>query len=639
LVAADDRSDRPVVRIDAQSACGGGDLEDVIGLSVDLKRGIMRDNARRTAAMLVAALAIATPSEAQGGRTVLRGATVITATQAAPIQNAVIVIGDGMIQAIGPNDTPYPADARVVDLSGRFVIPGLVESHAHYEGWMGELFLNHGVTSAFAVGADLGASKTASHGPGVRNPRLYDTAGGPRIEPTMDESQVREAVRQWLTGTPDFGRVGDYTEASRRTFAWAADEMHRGGLLVFGHTMNAPESIGAGQDVIEHMWGFILPQLSPAELEEFQAGRYLHWSLFIRDWSQMETWMREAIARGAYMNPTLVYELGSLSAHAARHEREIVELNQNPSLAVYYPQNISQSLLQKQRQIRNFWGRYENLVLLSRLTPAEREEFDRGYQLAGQLIKRWVDLGGKIQAGTDTISGGTPGLSLHHEMELLVEAGLTPLQALQSATVWSAEMLAGWKGAMGQPSIGSLAPGMYADLVVLSADPLADITNTRTIERVMKGGEFVTLGYEPAYFSHTRPPRSIAMATPRPELSEISPHTVVEGTGDFDLTVRGVGFVSNSVVKINGMSVATTFVNPRVLKVRVEGSVVGSADPNRFDAPGPDQHTGVFGDRTASVSVFNAPPEGGTSNTIALRIRPKWMGLDDGLFDGQVARP
>jgi hypothetical protein len=564
----------------------------------------------------------------QPDRLVLRGATVIDGTGAAPIRNASIVIEGDTIQAVGANVAP-PAGATVIDLAGKFVIPGLVESHAHYEEWMGELFLNHGVTSAFAIGGNFGRVKQDSQKTGTRAPRIYDTAGDPRINPSMDEAAVRAGVREWLKTHPDFARLRDYTPESSRTFAWAADEIHRAGLVVFGHTNNAPESVGRGHDILEHMWGFIVPLLSPAELEDFKRGRNLHWSLFIKDWPRLEGWMREAIARGVSINPTLTYELGSLSAHAARHEREIYAVNQHPSLAVYYPSNIAGSLLQKQRQIRNFSGKYENLVLLSRLTPDERQQFAHGYTLAGELLKRWVALGGKIQAGTDTISGGTPGLSLHHEMELLVEAGLTPMQALQSATSWSAEMLAWKNGARGRPKVGSLAPGAFADLVVLSADPLQDIANTKAIERVMKGGRFVALGYDPAYYSFTRAPRSIAMATPRPEISEITPHTVVEGSADFDLVVRGVGFVSNSVVRIDGVSLPTTFVNPRMIRARVPASIVRSADPNPFDAPGPDQHTGIFGDRTTAISVFNAPPEGGTSNSISLRIRAKWMGLDD----------
>jgi hypothetical protein len=569
---------------------------------------------------------------AQGTQTtVLRGATVITGA-GSPIPDGVIVIEGERIQAVGGRGTALPSGVRVIDLSQKFIIPGLVESHTHYEEWMGELLLNHGVTTAFAIGGNFGNTKEASQNSASRTPRLYDTAGGPRVQPSMKEEQIRENVREWLKAKPDFARIGDYSAESSRMFRWAADEIHRAGLLIFGHTMNAPESIGVGHDVIEHIWGFIMPLLSATELEDFQSGRYLHWSTFLTNWPKLDQYIKDAVAREAYLNPTLVYELGSLSIHAAKHEGEIYRLNSDPLLMAYYPQNIAQSLLQKQRQIRSFSGKYENLVLLSRLRPAEREEFTRGYRLAGQFIKRFVDAGGKIQAGTDTVSGGTPGLALHHEMELLVEAGLTPMQALQSATIWSAEMLAGKKGVLGRPKVGVIDAGAFADLVVLSANPLADISNTRRIERVMKGGRFISLGYDPAYFSFTRPARSIVMATPTPRISELAPHTVVAGNPDFELTIRGVGFVGNSVVRVDGVSVRTAFVNPRVLKASIPASIVKSAEPNPFDAPGPDQQSGIFGDPTVLITVYNPPPEGGTSNGVALRIRAKWMGLKDEIW-------
>jgi hypothetical protein len=214
-------------------------------------------------------------------------------------------------------------------------------------------------------------------------------------------------------------------------------------------------------------------------------------------------------------------------------------------------------------------------------------------------------------------------------MELLVEAGLTPTQALQSATIWSAEMLAGKGGRLGAPKIGFIGKNAFADLVILSANPLEDIRNTQRIERVMKGGNFIKLGYDPSYFSFTRPPRKIAMATPVPEISEISPHTVLEESSDFELFVRGVGFVGNSVIKVDSISMPTTFVDPRVIKAKIPASLVRSATPNPYDAPGPEQHSGVFGDRTLSISVYNPPPEGGTSNNVSVRIRAKWMGLED----------
>lgn len=592
-----------------------------------------RTNQRRVLPVVPSCIALsfmlAAPDVAAAQTIVLRGATVITGTGSAPISAAVIVIEGDTIRAVGGAATPRPAGATVIDLSGKYIIPGLIESHAHYEEWMGELLLNYGVTTAMGIGGNLGDAKKATHRPGARSPRIYDTAGDPRINASMNEAQVRDGIRRWLELKPDFARLRDYTPESAQTYRWAADEIHKGGLLVFGHTNDAPQSVRDGHDVVEHMWGFIVPLMSRDEQAQFQSGRSLHWSLFLTDLPRFDQSMKDAISQGAFINPTLVYELGSLSRHALKHERELYTLYGDPSLAVYYPQNIAQSLLQKQRQIRNFNAKYENLVLLSRVTPEEREAFARGYQLAGQFLKRWVGLGGKIQAGTDTISGGTPGISLHHEMELLVEAGLTPMQALQSATTWSAEMLAGEQGARGRPKVGAIAPGMFADLVVLSADPLLDIANSKKLERVMKGGQFIALGYQPSYYTFTQPPRSIAMATPEPELSEIAPHTVVEGSSDFEVVVRGVGFVSNSVIRIDGLTVPTIFVSPRELKATVPAAAVKSATPNPFDAQGPAQGTGVFGDRTVKLTVWNAPPEGGLSNSISLRVRAKWMGVSE----------
>jgi len=558
---------------------------------------------------------------------VIRGATLIHGSGNAPLAGAVLVVEGERITAVGGPGTSYPSNATVLDLAGKFIIPGLVESHSHYEEWMGEVFLNHGVTSAMAVGGNFGAKKEASWRSDARSPRIFDTAGDPRLSPSMTQEQVRTAVQEWLRAKPDFVRMPTYDSRWAKIYPWVTEEMHRAGLMAFGHTENAPESVRAGQDVVEHIWGFLIPGMSPQEHEDFQKGKYLHWASFLRDWPRLEQLIREAVQRGAYLNPTLQYELGSLSALAAQHEEEMYQVYRDPFLMAYFPQSISDSLLQKQRQIRNFSSRYENLVLLSRLKPEEAEEFRSGYRRVGEFLKRWVQAGGKIQSGTDTVSGGTPGLGLHQEMEMLVELGLTPMQALQSTTSWAAEILTG--RSQSQPQVGVIRPGGFADLVVLAANPLAQISNTKKIERVMKGGKFVEAGYHPAYFTFTQPPRKIAMATPAPELSALSPYTVLEGTPAFDLVVRGVGFVGNSVVRVDGVSVPTTFVNPRTLRARVPANVVERATPNEFMAPGPEQAVGVFGDRTVAISVFNPPPEGGASNSISLRVRAKWMGVEE----------
>ncbi|MGH9783776.1 MAG: amidohydrolase family protein, partial [Terriglobia bacterium] len=482
-------------------------------------------------------------------------------------------------------------------------------------------------TSAMAVGGNFGARKETSWQSAARSPRIFDTAGDPRLSPAMTQEQVRTAVEEWLRQKPDFARMPTYDSRWARIYPWAVEEIHRGGLMTFGHTENAPASVQAGQDVVEHIWGYLIPGMSPQEHEDFQKGKHLHWASFIRDWPRLEQLIRDAVERGAYLNPTLQYELGSLSALASRHEEEAYQVYRDPFLMAYFPRNIAESLLQKQRQIRSFSGKYENLVLLSRVTSEEVQEYRRGYRLVGEFLKRYVDAGGKIQAGTDTASGGTPGLGLHHEMEMLVELGLTPAQALQSATSWAAAILTGRK--RGEPEVGLIRAGAFADLVVLSANPLDQIVNTKKIERVMKGGKWIEPGYDPAYFTFTRPPRKIAMATATPELSALSPYTVLEGTPAFDLIVRGVGFIGNSVVRVDGVSVPTTFVNPRTLRARIPANVIERATPNQFMAPGPEQMVGVFGDRTVSISVFTPPPEGGASNSISLRVRAKWMGVEE----------
>ena len=210
------------------------------------------------------------------------------------------------------------------------------------------------------------------------------------------------------------------------------------------------------------------------------------------------------------------------------------------------------------------------------------------------------------------------------EMAMLVEAGLTPMQALQSLSLWGAEMLTARKKTPTKPPVGHIGEGANADLVILSANPLANIENTKKIERVMKSGRFMELGYTPHYTGQVIVGGAIP-STPAPELSAITPNTVAEGTAAFEITVEGVGFVSNSIVRIDDMAVPTTFVDIRTLKARVPANVVASATPHRFNYPGPEQHPGIYGDRTVKITVYNGPPDGGASNNVSLRVFAKWL--------------
>jgi hypothetical protein len=565
-------------------------------------------------------------------RTALRGATAIDVVAGTAVADAVIVIEGDRITAFGGRTTPIPAGAAIVDLSGKFVIPGLFDSHVHYQPFLGELYLNFGVTSAMTLGSGgrqvLGEGYWRnSHSPDVRTPRLYGTGRenlNALVSPSMSRAEVRAGVQRWLKGEPDMANTPQFGADNKQMWTWAVEAIHEAGLFAFGHTDHAPESVAAGHDGVEHIWGFAQATMTAKELEDYQKGEYLHWGLFLKDTARLDEMIRDAVKRGVYLNPTMGYELGSQSALARKHENLTYDLFRDGSLMAYYPDNLAQGSLLKFRAIRNFSIRHENLVPLSKLTPEEMNAFNEAYRLSGAFIKRWVELGGKIMGGTDDPFPGATGFNQHMEMAMLVEVGLTPMQALKAMTVWGAEVMTARRKTPTRPPIGWIGAGAFADLVVLGANPLENIDNTRRIERVMKGGKFVRLGYTADYPKPQAPIRAIP-STPEPEISGITPNAVAEGSPEFEITVDGVGFISDSVVRVDGVSVPTTFVNIRTLRARIAADVVARSLPNRFNEPGPFQLNGVYGDRTVRITVFNRPPDGGTSNSVSLRVQAKWL--------------
>ena len=187
------------------------------------------------------------------------------------------------------------------------------------------------------------------------------------------------------------------------------------------------------------------------------------------------------------------------------------------------------------------------------------------------------------------------------------------MQALQSATGWGSALLTARRKVAAKPPVGVIAGGAYADLAVLSANPLVNIVNSKKIERVMKGGQFVKLGYTSNYGA-PRGAVAIIPRTPEPEISAITPSTV-EGSRDSEMIVNGVGFVGNSVVRVGDIPVPTTFVNIRTLRARIPAGSVSKAVRNQLNAPG--QNSG-YGDQTVKITVFNAAPDGGLSNSVYL---------------------
>jgi cytosine/adenosine deaminase-related metal-dependent hydrolase len=572
--------------------------------------------------VVVVAASKVEPGVAQAPSSLLiRGATIIDGIADAPLTGRALLIEGGVVRDILPANAPVPAGTQVLDLNGKFILPGLIDSHVHWEDWMGELYVSHGVTSVVALTNVAKGMRTRSQ-MASDLPRLFHSGNRPLFTETSTDEDVRQAVRDWLKNEPDMANFPTHNDALAHAYAIAAAETHKAGFTIFGHAENAPAAERDGLDVVEHIWGYTQAAMSPADLRAFQQGKYVTWASFVSDWGRQDQMIRDTVARGGYLNPTLHYEWGGMSARAKERELEDYALLSSPEL-VYFPKNIMGSLLYKHRQIKNFSDRYENMVWISRLPAEDRKQFELGYKNVLEFTRRFVQAGGKIQAGTDTVTGGVPGASLHHEMEMLVEAGLTPMQAIKAASAWSSELLAGKNGARGNPRVGSIKPGNFADLVVVSADPLVNISNTKRIERVMKAGSWVELGYHPEYYSFTTPARSIAGSVFAPVLSTITPSSVDAGATQTRVTLEGSGFTTTSLVQIDGVSVKTIFRDPKRIEFDLPARFVERATPNPYAAPGPAQNVGILGYRALSVRVFNPPPEGGMSNTINQLVRPR----------------
>ncbi|MEE8349768.1 MAG: amidohydrolase family protein [Acidobacteriota bacterium] len=549
---------------------------------------------------------------------VLKGATLIDGLGNPPLADATVVVeGDTIRSIFSGQGADTPPNATLIDVTGKFIIPGLVDTHVHWEPWMGEIYMNHGVTSLLAQGDVSPETRTHSH-TSLTTPRIFHTGGRPRLTPSMTREEVRQAVQVYLKKDPDVAWFFQFRENNREVFGWAAEEVHAAGLAVFSHTQDAGQAIDAGMDIAEHIWAFALPLMSPQELEDFEAGRLLHWGTYLREGPQLDQMIRKAVRQGAYLNPTLAYEWGSMSPKIRDREREIYALFSNPDL-YYYPENRAEMLLLRLRLIKTYSSDYEHMPLIAKLSPEDLESVQEAYRNVQRFMKLYVEAGGKVVSGTDAPGVASPGLGMHHEMELLVEAGLTPEEALKSSTSWGAELLAGFHGARGNPRVGTLQEGNFADLLILEANPLEDIANTKKINRVMKGGEFFRFGYHPEFF--TGPPGPASRA---PKISAISPHKVTEGRPDLEIVIEGSGFVAHSVVKVEGVALATVFENPSKLRATIPASFIESALPDPYRMAGPDQKVGVHGDRSISVVVLNPPPSGGISNAIWLLVQAEW---------------
>ncbi len=424
--------------------------------------------------------------------------TIIDATGSPAKPDMTVVIIGGRINALGKaGKIPVPIGAQVVDASSKFLIPGLWDMHVHtsYKIFL-SLFIANGITSV----RDMGVSPDGFEQLQQWRKQIADaTLVGPRIIAagiTVDgpngrpkslnvatESDARQAVISLKQRGVDFVKV--YSMLSREAYFGIADEAKRQGLTFAGHipaSVSAAEASEAGQKSIEHLVGvFAACASNEAELlsEARKAIAKSGFAAFSRaevqaEVKSLDTYDDEKAAalfarfvkNGTWQVPTIVGFGGVLITDESF-------FTSDPRLK-YIPV-----------ETREAW-KAQRPNLLKSLPPeflANRQRlFQKQLDLTGAMHRAGVEL----MAGTDSVGLYVfPGFSLHDELGLLVKAGLTPMEALQAATRDPARYF----GRL--DSLGTVEKGKIADLVLLEANPLEEISNTKKIAAVVLGGKLL----------------------------------------------------------------------------------------------------------------------------------------------------
>jgi imidazolonepropionase-like amidohydrolase len=436
------------------------------------------------AASVVALALAALRASAAEPVTVLKGARVIDGTGRAPVEDGVIVVRGARIEAVGPAArVKAPKGARVVDLAGRTVMPGLVSAHSHLglvldgknrddaytrENVLASLdqYEQFGVTSITALGlnrdlvygirAEQRAGKLGGASVFVGDRGFGVTSGAPPLPVAPDQlyrprdpDEARKLVREAAARHPDilkvwvddlFGKVKKMEPAVARA---VIEEGHRHHLKVAAHVFylaDAKELVKDGVDVLAHS---VRDQPVDPELVAL---------------------MKE---KRTFYVPTLTVD-DSFFGFADHPERL-----ETPFLSAALGAQTKADLTD---------AGYKGKVEANPAVPIERAAF----QTASRNLKTLQDAGVNVAFGTDSGAFPTrvPGWAEHHELEMMVAAGLTPMQAITAATHGSAALL-------GSKDRGTIERGKRADLLVLAANPLDDITNTRRLVTVWHDGREV----------------------------------------------------------------------------------------------------------------------------------------------------
>ncbi|MGE0543025.1 MAG: amidohydrolase family protein [Dehalococcoidia bacterium] len=433
--------------------------------------------------------------------------TLLDGTGAPPLPDATVLVRDGRIEFAGPSARIDGAGGRTeIDGRRRWLLPGLVDMHVHVDNCGAEslpLWLANGITTIRDIGGNVDAQVAlrADLAAGTRvGPRLF--THGPMIDgapsgfglaPASGFDRLWTEVDGPAAGAAEVDRLLAAGVDGLKLYQGLPVETLRAMLVrvdgrvpVTGHLTRtrASDAVAAGINCLEH--NFVTPYNDICRPEDrTPEGWGWHNPAFIpkvhEGWSRadlnsapVQTFVESLVASGVYYDPTMTWGTAALALEETEEEGG----------ERYVPPTMRRRREMQAQRMRAAAERpggpppAPDPALL-------RASAERQVEFVGRLI----EAGAAVLAGTDTGAlQGIPGFTLHRELRWLVRAGMSPKAALETATHRAAEAL---RRADDQ---GTIRPGQRADLLVLDADPTADIRNTRRIYRVVKDGEV----YDPA---------------------------------------------------------------------------------------------------------------------------------------------
>ena len=425
----------------------------------------MRSNCLLIASAAVALWSVTAPAQQPGSTIAFTGARVIDGTDRPPIDNATILVRGGRITAIGAaSGVSIPAGAQRVPLGGKTVIPGLVNAHGHVGNTVGleqghysaqnvsrdlKTYAAYGVTTVVSLGDDQAAgiaARDAQRTPSLDRSRLF--VAGPVLTPTSPADAVKlvdedAAMKVDIVKIRVDDNLGTTPKMTPEIYKAVITEAHKKGLRVAVHLFylqDAKAVLDAGADFIAHS---------------------------VRDTAVDDEFTAMLKRRGVCYCPTLMREVSTFVYESTP------PWFSDPLFLKHADMVAVDALKQPARQ-----------QAMAKSTSAKR--YKAGLDVASRNLKKLSDAGVTIAMGTDT---GPParfqGYFELMELEMMAKAGLTPRQVLASATRDAARCM------KIDAEVGTLEPNKWADLVVLDADPLADISNVRKISAVYVAGNSV----------------------------------------------------------------------------------------------------------------------------------------------------